>query len=103
MIMINTRKLVVEVGVRLWDKRWRVREGFEIEVENEKSPERAWPAIACYDPVEEYGFGDTEAEAVEDLLSSMVEYCQSLEERESKLGKQGREHLRILRELFEHE
>lgn len=56
-----------------------------------------------YLDAEEYGWGTTSEEAVSDLLSSLVEYLASLEERQERLAQSGREDLDKLRRLIARE
>ena len=50
--------------------------------------------------VEEYGEGQTHEDAVLDLLRSLGDYRRSLEVREDRLASEGREDLKILRQLM---
>lgn len=51
--------------------------------------------------VSEYGTGETEQEALADLVDSLGEYLQSLEERETRLADIALEELNHLRTLIE--
>ena len=54
-----------------------------------------------YLDAEEYGAGQTEAEAIMDLVSSLAEYKDSLEKRELRLAEGAIADLAKLRRLFE--
>lgn len=53
-----------------------------------------------YLDAEEYGWGQTENEAIADLMSSLVEYMKSLQVREGRLGSSASSDLSKLRQLF---
>ncbi len=55
-----------------------------------------------YLETQEYGWGNTEQEAVQDLISSLVEYLSSLEEQEDMLGAPTTSDLVKLRALIRH-
>lgn len=54
-----------------------------------------------YLEAEEYGWGNTEGEAVMDLVTSLLEYKESLETRQNLLGDAPLADLKKLRQLFE--
>ena len=53
-----------------------------------------------YLEAEEYGWGNTEGEAIMDLMTSLVEYMESLEARQDQLAQSIGEELQRLRQLF---
>lgn len=53
-----------------------------------------------YLEAEEYGWGMSEHEAVMDLMSSLVEYMESLESRQDRLAEPALADLRKLQQLF---
>ena len=57
-------------------------------------------AVSDHLTVEEYGEGASVAEAVQDLLTSLSEYRESLEEREARLGAPAVEDLAKLRGII---
>ncbi len=50
--------------------------------------------------VDEYGIGDSQQEAQQDLFDSLVDYLTSLEKRENRLGDRERRNLQILRSML---
>jgi hypothetical protein len=50
--------------------------------------------------VDEYGIGQSLEEAQQDLLNSLVDYLNSLEKREKKLGDRESNNLKVLREIL---
>ena len=53
-----------------------------------------------YLDTEEYGWGNTEGEAIADLMTSLVEYMESLEARQDQLGDPAAADLDKLHALF---
>lgn len=53
-----------------------------------------------YLDTEEYGWGKTEGEAIADLMTSLVEYMESLEARQDQLGDPAAADLKKLHALF---
>jgi hypothetical protein len=56
---------------------------------------------STYLEAEEYGAGDNYTEAIRDLLTSLVEYLESLQSRKEKLGDSALRDLNRLEQLFE--
>jgi len=56
-----------------------------------------------YLEAEEYGWGKTENEAITEVLTSLVEYMESLETRRDHLGEPAQADLKRLRQLFQPE
>ena len=79
-----------------WDDRWELTTDLHVEVSN---PQEEIVAVACLD-LQEYGLGDSLESAITDLLTSLSDYCQSLESRESKLAPSASEDLTVLRRLL---
>ena len=63
---------------------------------------KTWVATTWLESVAEYGAGDTEVEAIEDLITSLGEYCLALEKRENQLGESAQRELARLRALLQH-
>ncbi len=66
-----------------WDGDWELAGDLVVEVQTYREEVLA---IAHELTVEEYGAGASLEEAVQDLLTSLSEYRESLEEREDRLG-----------------
>ena len=79
-----------------WDTRWEL--AYDLPVEVNTSPEEV--VIVTSLDLQEYGIGDSLEIAIEDLLTSLSDYFQSLESREEKLGSSATEDLRTLRRLL---
>lgn len=62
---------------------------------------KEWVATTWLERLAEYGSGETDVEAIKDLVVSLGEYRESLERRESKLGEPARKELVALRRLIE--
>jgi len=62
---------------------------------------RAGVLAITYLDTEEYGSGQTEDQAVADLISSLAEYKDSLEQREDRLSEEAMADLSKLRRLFD--
>ncbi|MBI4312768.1 MAG: hypothetical protein HY681_13455 [Chloroflexi bacterium] len=58
-------------------------------------------AITWLEGVEEYGIGPQKDKAIRDLIISLGEYRESLEEREEQLGPTALSHLALLRRLIQ--
>ncbi len=68
---------------------------------NTSSSPEGWEVTTHLQPdIPEYGLGNSEQEAVRDLLTSLSEYLESLEERQHKLGPPAMEDLESLRSLI---
>lgn len=83
-------------GTLIGNGPWKTRLDIFTEVRQEGT---TFSAI-CYD-TDEYGIGKTQAEALADLLTSLVDYRSWLEKRENRLGEKERNELARLRELLE--
>ena len=79
-----------------WDACWELADDLHIEVNT--SPEE--PVIVTCLNLQEHGIGDSLEIAIEDLLSSLSDYFESLESREEKLGSSAAEDLHTLRRLL---
>lgn len=79
-----------------WDDGWELAGDLVVEVQ--ASGEEVL-AVAHHLTVEEYGVGASLEEAVHDLLTSLSEYRESLEEREAKLGAPAVADMTILRSI----
>ena len=66
-----------------WDDDWELTADLVVEIQ--ASGEEVL-AVSHHLTVEEYGEGASVEEAVQDLLTSLSEYRESLEEREARLG-----------------
>ena len=66
-----------------WDGDWELTADLVVEIQ--ASGEEVL-AVSHHLTVEEYGEGASVEEAVQDLLTSLSEYRESLEEREARLG-----------------
>lgn len=80
-----------------WDSDWGLAGDLVVEIQT--SGEKVL-AIARHLTVEEYGSGASLEEAVLDLLTSLSEYRESLEEREAKLGAPAVADLATLRSII---
>ena len=56
--------------------------------------------VATCVSVQEYGIGETVESAIEDLLTSLSDYHESLEAREGRLAESEAKDLAILRQLI---
>ncbi len=65
----------------------------------------SWEEVIAitYLTVQEYGIGDSFGSAIEDLLTSLSDYYQSLESRQSQLAPPASKDLEILRRLIRSE
>ena len=79
-----------------WDTCWELTDDLRVEVNT--SAEKT-VIVTCMD-IQEYGIGDSLEIAIEDLLTSLSDYLQSLESREEKLESSATEDLRTLRRLL---
>ena len=66
-----------------WGSEWELAGDLVVEI---RTSEEEVLAVARHLTVEEYGAGASVEEAVQDLLTSLSEYRESLEEREARLG-----------------
>lgn len=80
-----------------WDGDWELAGDLVVEIQT--SGEKVL-AVARHLAVEEYGAGASLEEAVQDLLTSLSEYRESLEEREARLGAPAVADLAILRSII---
>lgn len=80
-----------------WDGDWELTADLVVEIQ--ASGEEVL-AVSHHLTVEEYGEGPTVAEAVQDLLTSLSEYRESLEEREARLGASAAADLAKLRGII---
>ena len=67
---------------RVWDDGWEMACDLPVEI---RVTDAATLAVVCLTD-EEYGAGASPEDAVADLLTSLSEYRESLEERETRLG-----------------
>lgn len=81
---------------RLWDGAWELTADLLIEAATSEKEAAAVTLLT----VQEYGVGTSLSDAVEDLLTSLRDYRQSLEAREGKLGAPAEEDLQALRALL---
>ncbi len=80
-----------------WDYDWELTADLVVEIQ--ASGEEVL-AVSHHLTVEEYGEGASVEEAVQDLLTSLSEYRESLEEREARLGASATEDLAKLRGII---
>ena len=76
-----------------WDDSWELAADLHIEV---NTPAEEPVVVTCLDP-QEYGTGDSLDSAIEDLLTSLSDYYQSLESREANLAPSAVKDLHTLR------
>ena len=62
--------------------------------------EQGWLATTYLVELAEYGFGASQEDAISDLLTSLSDYCASLEKREDRLGQSAKDELAKLRGLI---
>jgi hypothetical protein len=74
---------------------WKISSDLIVELKQEDSN-----FIAINHEVEEYGIGKTESEAIQDLMTSLVDYRISLGKRETKLAPVERTDLSNLKRLL---
>ena len=77
---------------------WRLKSVIVIQLRRAR---KQWLATTWLEGVAEYGTGETDSEAITDLVVSLGEYRESLEKREEKLGNPARNELKTLRNLIE--
>ena len=80
-----------------WGDGWRLRNPLFMEIHTSRRDVLA----ITYLTVQEYGLGLSFEEAVKDLMTSLSDYCQSLEAREDRLAPDAEEDLALLRDLIE--
>ena len=80
-----------------WDDDWGLTADLVVEIQT--SGEEVL-AVSHHLTVEEYGEGASVAEAIQDLLTSLSEYRESLEEREARLGTSAAADLAELRSIL---
>ena len=78
--------------------RWELKHGFTVVFES--SPTRI-SAIPQLDGISEYGEGVTQSDALEDLLTSFIDYREWLEERKERLHPDALADLTALRALIQ--
>ena len=81
-----------------WDDSWKLAADLRLEV---NTSEEESVSVTCLN-LQEYGMGDSLESAIEDLLTSLSDYYQSLESREASLAPSAAKDLRILRSLLRH-
>ncbi len=91
-----SRGFYVIPAQRLWDGAWELTADLLIEAATSEKEAAAVTLLT----VQEYGAGASLSDAVEDLLTSLRDYRQSLEAREGKLGPSAEEDLQALRALL---
>jgi hypothetical protein len=80
-----------------WDNAWELVSDLSVEIQIWEEDE----VVAVTNlSTEESGGGDTEEEAVFDLVTSLSDYFESLKSREDRVGLSETEDLRILRRLI---
>ena len=92
---VSTVQLIVLPSGISWDE-WELTESLLVEVVPSEEGVFASPSLV----VDEYGMGSTLTEALDDLLTSMSEYLDSLQSREARLGPPGLADLAKLRKLL---
>lgn len=80
-----------------WDGDWELTADLVVEIQT--SGEEVL-AVSHHLTVEEYGQGGSVEEAVQDLLTSLSDYRESLEEREARLGVSAVDDLAKLRGII---
>ena len=79
-----------------WDSRWELATDLTVFVQNSRREVLA----STHMTVQEYGVGASLDEAIQDLLTSLSDYRESLETRGNTLGKEALEDLGLLRALI---
>ena len=79
-----------------WDSCWELATDLTVIVRTSREEVLANTHMT----VQEYGVGSTLDEAIQDLLTSLSDYRESLEAREKTLGKEALEDLKQLRALI---
>ena len=80
-----------------WDGNWELTADLLVDIHTSREEVLA---VSHHLTVEEYGEGASVEEAVQDLLTSLSEYRESLEEREARLGASAAEDLAKLRGII---
>ncbi len=93
----SDKELLVIPSDCSWDCDWELAGDLAVEIQ---TSEQEVLAIAHQLTVEEYGAGASLEEAVWDLLTSLSEYRESLEEREERLGAPAVADLARLRKIL---
>jgi len=78
---------------------WRLKTTLLVQLVPSSSHE--WLAMTWLEGVPEYGTGEGDVEAIEDLVASIGEYRESLERREDKLGESAKRELGYVKRLVE--
>ncbi len=81
-----------------WDANWRLTQGVMVHLETSAE---SVTAVAGLEGIDEYGEGATQDAALYDLLTSLTEYMESLEEREGRLHPTAEQELEALRRLIQ--
>ena len=79
-----------------WDSCWELATDLTVFVQTSRKEVLA----STHMTVQEYGVGASLDEAIQDLLTSLSDYRESLETRGNTLGKEALEDLRLLRVLI---
>ena len=79
-----------------WDDSWELIADLPIEVSASRKETLATICLTA----QEYGAGDSLEAAIQDLLTSLSDYYESLEAREDRLEPSAGEDLKILRKLI---
>jgi hypothetical protein len=79
-----------------WDNAWELKSHLMVVIHTSRDEVLA----STYLTVQEYGVGPSLEAAIQDLLTSLSDYYQSLESREERLGPPGKEDLERLRALI---
>ena len=90
---LSTR--IIPAG-RSWDDAWEL----SIDLPIEFPPSCGEVVVTCSSKIQEYGIGDSVEAAIMDLLTSLSDYYESLEDHEGRLGPPAEEDLKILRKLI---
>ena len=93
----SDKELLVIPSDCSWDGDWELAGDLVVEIQ---TSEQEVLAIARQLTIEEYGAGASLEEAVRDLLTSLSEYRESLEEREERLGAPAVADLAKLRKIL---
>lgn len=82
-----------------WDDSWELAADLMVEVNT------SWEDVTAIThlTVQEYGIGDSLESAIQDLLTSLSDYYQSLESRQSRLAPQASKDLEMLQRLVRSE
>ena len=96
-IAISSEGACLIPAKRSWgDPAWELLNELPVEV-HDSEPETL---VATCKTVQEYGVGETFEEAIEDLLTSLSDYYESLEARENRLAEAEANDMAKLRQLI---